>query len=74
MVWANLFSVPFAALPCVLSVIGLKLLLFLEQGVKNPLRVFLLNVWYSIGILSVFWALAGISIFVRLWFGKSFGW
>lgn len=61
-------------MPCVLPVIGLKLLSFLEQGGKNPRRVFLLNVWYSIGILSVFWALAGISIFVRLWFGKSFGW
>lgn len=61
-------------MPCVLPVIGLKLLSFLEQGGKNPRRVLMLNVWYSLGILSVFWALAGITIVLRLWFGQSFGW
>jgi|688.fasta_scaffold150827_2 thiol:disulfide interchange protein len=61
-------------MPCVLPVIGLKLLSFLEQGGKNPRRVLMLNVWYTLGILSVFWALAGITIVLRLWFGQSFGW
>jgi len=61
-------------MPCVLPVIGLKLLSFLEQGGKNPRRVLMLNVWYSLGILSVFWVLAGITIVLRLWFGQSFGW
>lgn len=61
-------------MPCVLPVIGLKLLSFLEQGGKNPRRVLMLNVWYSLGIVSVFWTLAGITIVLRLWFGQSFGW
>ncbi len=61
-------------MPCVLPVIGLKLLSFLEQGGKNPGRVLMLNIWYSLGILSVFWVLATITIVLRLWFGQSFGW
>ena len=61
-------------MPCVLPVIGLKLLSFLEQGGKNPRRVLMLNLWYSLGILSVFWILAGIAIVLRLWFGTTFGW
>lgn len=61
-------------MPCVLPVVGLKLLSFLEQGGKNPRRVLMLNVWYSLGILSVFWALAAITIVLRVWFGQSFGW
>lgn len=34
----------------------------------------MLNLWYSLGILSVFWILAGIAIVLRLWFGTTFGW
>jgi hypothetical protein len=41
-------------MPCVLPVIGLKLLSFLEQGGKNPGRVLMLNVWYTLGILSAY--------------------
>lgn len=60
-------------MPCVLPVIGLKLLSFLEQGAGNPRRVLALNLWYSIGIISVFWALAGIAIAVQAGLGKTFG-
>jgi thiol:disulfide interchange protein len=61
-------------MPCVLPVIGLKLLSFLEQGGRNPRRVLMLNIWYSLGILSVFWILAGLTIVLRLFFNESFGW
>ncbi len=60
-------------MPCVLPVIGLKLLSFLEQGAGNPRRVLALNLWYSIGIISVFWALAGIAIAVQAGLGRTFG-
>lgn len=60
-------------MPCVLPVIGLKLLSFLEQGGRNPQRVLILNFWYSLGILSVFWVLAGITIILRS-FGETFSW
>lgn len=60
-------------MPCVLPVIGLKLLSFLEQGGSNPRRVLALNLWYSLGIVSVFWILAGISIGLKLGLGTTFG-
>lgn len=61
-------------MPCVLPVIGLKVLSFLEQGGENPRRVLLLNIWYSLGILAVFWLLALIPIVLRIYFGMQFGW
>lgn len=61
-------------MPCVLPVIGLKVLSFVEQGGHDRRRVLLLNVWYSFGILSVFWILATIPVVLRLGFGTQFGW
>lgn len=60
-------------MPCVLPVIGLKLLSFLEQAGGNPRRVLALNLWYSLGIVSVFWVLAGIAVAVQAGLGKTFG-
>ena len=42
-------------MPCVLPVIGLKILSFVEQSGQERGRVLWLNIWYSLGILSVFW-------------------
>jgi thiol:disulfide interchange protein len=61
-------------MPCVLPVIGLKVLSFVEQGGHDPRRVLMLNVWYSLGIISVFWILATIPIVLKLSFGMQFGW
>lgn len=61
-------------MPCVLPVIGLKVLSFVEQGGHDRRRVLWLNVWYSLGILSVFWLLATIPVVLRLWFDTQFGW
>ncbi|MEQ1829717.1 MAG: cytochrome c biogenesis protein CcdA [Pirellula sp.] len=61
-------------MPCVLPVIGLKILSFLEQDGRNPGRALLLNAWYSVGILSVFWVLAAIAVILRVGFGQQFGW
>lgn len=61
-------------MPCVLPVIGLKVLSFVEQGGHDRRRVFLLNVWYSLGILTVFWILATIPVVLRVGFGMQFGW
>ena len=60
-------------MPCVLPVIGLKLLSFLEQAGGNPRRVLALNLWYSLGIISVFWVLAGIAVAAQAGLGKTFG-
>ena len=41
-------------MPCVLPVIGLKILSFLEQSGHDRRKAFMLNVWYSLGLLAVF--------------------
>ncbi|MDO4586429.1 MAG: cytochrome c biogenesis protein CcdA [Planctomycetia bacterium] len=49
-------------MPCVLPVIGLKILSFFEKAGHNRSRAFWLNFWYSLGILSVFVILALMSV------------
>jgi len=48
-------------MPCVLPVVGLKILSFVNQAGHNRKTVFLLNLVYSIGVISVFLALAMLS-------------
>ncbi|MCL2709498.1 MAG: thioredoxin family protein [Planctomycetaceae bacterium] len=49
-------------MPCVLPIIGLKILSFFEQAGKSRARAFMLNAYYSLGILSVFLFLAFLSL------------
>jgi thiol:disulfide interchange protein len=53
-------------MPCVLPVIGLKILSFFEQAGKSRIKALVLNLWYVLGLLSVFLFLAflncGLSI------------
>ncbi|MDR1960440.1 MAG: thioredoxin family protein [Planctomycetaceae bacterium] len=58
-------------MPCVLPVIGLKILSFFNQAGKNRLRAFLLNVWYTLGLLTVFLVLAFLSIGLSTMFTYS---
>ena len=55
-------------MPCVLPVIGLKILSFFEQAGKSRSRAFLLNAWYSLGLLSVFLFLAFLSLGLSILF------
>jgi thiol:disulfide interchange protein len=59
-------------MPCVLPVISLKILAFLEQGGESRGRVFLLNVWYSVGLISVFMVLAALAATVGFAWGEQF--
>ncbi|MEN6405970.1 MAG: thioredoxin family protein [Thermoguttaceae bacterium] len=59
-------------MPCVLPVISLKLLAFLEQSGESRGRVFMLNVWYSLGLLSVFMILAALAATLGLAWGEQF--
>ena len=61
-------------MPCVLPVIGLKILSFLEQSHHSRRQAFMLNLWYSLGMIAVFMALATLPVVSRLWFNQSFGW
>jgi thiol:disulfide interchange protein DsbD len=55
-------------MPCVLPIIGLKILSFFEQAGKSRARAFLLNVCYSLGILAVFLFLAFLSLGLSILF------
>jgi len=52
------------AMPCVLPVIGLKVMSFVQQAGQNRGRIFALNLWFALGVMAVFLAWASlISLF-----------
>lgn len=53
-------------MPCVLPVIGLKILSFAEQAGRSRGQIFALNLWYSLGMISVFMVLAALASGVSL--------
>jgi len=55
-------------MPCVLPIIGLKILSFFEQAGKSRARALMLNTCYSLGILSVFLFLAFLSLGLSILF------
>ena len=61
-------------MPCVLPVIGLKVLSFLEQAGHDRRKALVLNLWYSAGLMAVFVALAALAISPKkLGWGQQFG-
>jgi thiol:disulfide interchange protein len=59
-------------MPCVLPVISLKLLSFMEQAHESRGRVFALNLWYCLGLMSVFMVLAVLAVTANLAWGEQF--
>lgn len=59
-------------MPCVLPVISLKVLSFMQQAGESRGRVFALNVWYAAGLLSVFMVLAALAASAGLAWGEQF--
>ena len=59
-------------MPCVLPVIGLKLMSFVNQSQGSRRQIFLLNLAYSAGIIAVFLGLALFSIYAKLGWGEQF--
>mgnify|MGYP001464059967 CR=1 FL=1 len=59
-------------MPCVLPVIGLKVFAFIEQAGQSRWKIFSLNLWYSLGVISVFMILAVLSIVFQLGWGQLF--
>ena len=49
-------------MPCVLPVIGLKILSFVEQSGHDRRKALVLNLWYSLGLMSVFFLLATLAV------------
>ncbi len=59
-------------MPCVLPVVGLKLLSFIQQANDSRRRVLLLNLAYAAGLLSVMLVLASLAVFAGLGWGEQF--
>ncbi|MEZ6099829.1 MAG: thioredoxin family protein [Pirellulaceae bacterium] len=60
-------------MPCVLPVIGLKVLSFVQQSGSSRWRAIELNVAYSIGLIAVFMILATMVAFFHMGWGEHFG-
>ncbi|MCA9120662.1 MAG: thioredoxin family protein [Planctomycetaceae bacterium] len=58
-------------MPCVLPVIGLKIMSFVQQAGESRSRAFALNLWYSLGLLSVFMVLATLAAVWSLGWGQQ---
>ncbi len=62
-------------MPCVLPVIGLKVMAFVQQAGQHRRRVLTLNLSYCLGLLSIFWVLATLAAAASLGLSdKSLGW
>lgn len=60
-------------MPCVLPVIGLKVMSFVEQAGRSRTHALALNLWYSAGIVAVFLLLGVLAASVNLSWGGQFG-
>jgi thiol:disulfide interchange protein len=62
-------------MPCVLPVIGLKVLSFAKQGGQSRSHIFGLNLAYVAGLMAVFLVLATLAALVQLGISsESYGW
>jgi thiol:disulfide interchange protein DsbD len=60
-------------MPCVLPVIGLKVMSFVEQAHRSRSHALVLNLWYAAGIVSVFLLLGLLAAWIGLTWGGQFG-
>jgi suppressor for copper-sensitivity B len=62
-------------MPCVLPVIGLKVMSFVEQAGKSRTHALVLNLWFAAGIISVFILLAVLASLPQLGLSEEgLGW
>jgi thiol:disulfide interchange protein len=62
-------------MPCVLPVLGLKLMSFAQQSGRARQEVFTMNLWYCAGVFAVFFALATASVAANIGLaGTNLGW
>jgi len=58
--------------PCVLPVISIKVLSFVQQAGESRGRMLLLGSAFAVGMLLVYWALAAAAIVLKLGWGEQF--
>lgn len=74
LVYAFLGGLILNVMPCVLPVIAIKVLSFVQQSGQSRARILLLNLMYSLGVLTVFVVLAGFAVAAKYGAIKQFGW
>ena len=57
-------------MPCVLPVLGLKLMSFAQQSGRKRQEIFRMNLWYCAGVYAVFMALATASVAANVGLGS----
>lgn len=60
-------------MPCVLPVIGLKVMSFVQQAGQSRAQALALNCWYAAGIVVVFLILASLAVTLQIGWGGQFG-
>ncbi len=60
-------------MPCVLPVIGLKIMSFVHQAGGSRREILTLNLWFSLGLMSVFWILGAAAALAGHKWGEHFG-
>ncbi|MDB2614248.1 protein-disulfide reductase DsbD family protein [Chlamydiales bacterium] len=60
-------------MPCVLPIISIKVLSFVQMAGESRKKTMLHGVLFALGVLVSFWVLAGILLLLRAW-GHSVGW
>ena len=58
-------------MPCVLPVLGLKLMSFAQQSGRERREIFQTNLWYCAGVFAVFFALATASVAANIGLGGA---
>jgi suppressor for copper-sensitivity B len=72
LVFAFIGGVILNFMPCVLPVVGLKVMSFVKQAGEDRGRILKLNIVYMLGILSVFAILAGLAVLLNFSWGQQF--
>jgi thiol:disulfide interchange protein len=72
LVYAFLGGLILNVMPCVLPVIAIKVLSFVQQAGQSRGRILLLNATYSLGVIAVFLLLASLAVFAKLGWGNLF--
>ena len=73
LITAFLGGIVLNVMPCVLPVIGLKVMSFVQQAGQSRTQALVLNCWYSAGIIAVFLIFASLAVTVQLNWSGQFG-